>query len=109
MATMPGRFWNEAIETLSPDDRRRLENERLTEQIAYDAATSPFFRARLEAGGIRPDQVRTVEDLARIPLMEKAEIAESQADGTLLGVRPSIRSSGSRPPAARPDGRCGSG
>ena len=27
-----------------------------------------------------------MEDLARIPLMEKAEIADSQADGTLLGV-----------------------
>ncbi len=86
MTAMPGRFWNEAIETLSPGDLRRLENERLTEQIAYDVATSPFYRAKFEAGGVRPDQVRTVADLARIPFMEKADIAESQVDGALLGV-----------------------
>ncbi len=86
MAAMPDRFWNEAIETLTPAETRRLENERLAEQIAWDVATSPFYRARLDAAGVRADQIRDVEDLARIPLMEKAEIADSQADGTLLGV-----------------------
>ena len=86
MAAMPRRFWNEAIETLSPGDLRRLENERLADQIAYDAATSPFYRARLDAAGVRPDRVRAVEDLALIPFMEKADIAESQVDGALLGV-----------------------
>ncbi|MDH4141908.1 MAG: phenylacetate--CoA ligase family protein [Chloroflexota bacterium] len=83
---MTGRFWNEAIETLSPGAVRRLENERLAEQIAYDYATSPFYRARLDMAGVKPDQIRHVADLPRIPFMEKAEIADSQADGTLLGA-----------------------
>lgn len=65
---------------------RRLENERLAEQIAYDCATSPSYRAKLDAVGLKPDEIRDVEDLARIPFMEKGEIADSQADGTLLGV-----------------------
>ena len=51
-------FWNEAIETLSAPDVRRLEDDRLAEQIAYDYATSPFYRARLDAAGVRPDEVR---------------------------------------------------
>ena len=83
---MPGAFWNEAIETLTPARVRRLEEERLADQIAYDYAASPFYRARLDAAGVRPDQVRHVEDLARIPFMEKGDIADSQADGTLLGA-----------------------
>ena len=83
---MPVTFWNESIETLLPAEVRRLENERLTEQIAYDHATSPFYRARLDAAGVQPDQIRRVEDLARIPFVEKGDIAASQADGTLLGV-----------------------
>jgi phenylacetate-CoA ligase len=83
---VPDRFWNEAIETLTPSERRRLEDERLAEQIAYDARTSPFYRAKLEAAGVKPERIRHVEDLARIPFMEKREIAESQADGMLLGV-----------------------
>jgi phenylacetate-CoA ligase len=83
---LPGRFWNEAIETLAPDQVRRLEQGRLSEQIAYNHATSPFYRAKLDAAGVDPTDIRDREDLARIPFMEKTEVADSQADGTLLGI-----------------------
>ncbi len=86
MVVVKRTFWNETIETMSPSEVRRLERDRLREQIAYDYATSPFYRARLDAARVRPDQIRHVEDLASIPFMEKADIADSQADGTLLGV-----------------------
>jgi phenylacetate-CoA ligase len=79
-------FWDEAVETMSPAAVRRLEDERLVDQIAYDYATSPFYRARLDTAGVKPEAIRDREDLARIPFMEKADIADSQADGTLLGV-----------------------
>jgi phenylacetate-CoA ligase len=80
------RFWNEEIETLAPAEARRLEDERLTQQVAYDYAMSEYYRAKLDDAGVKPEQVRQVEDLARIPFMEKQEVAASQADGTLLGV-----------------------
>ncbi len=79
-------FWNEELETISLTARRRLEDDRLIGQITYDAATSDFFRSKLDAGGVRPRDIRNVEDLARIPFMEKTEVAASQADGTLIGV-----------------------
>ena len=83
---MTRRFWDEALETLTPLAVRRLEDERLTDQIAYDYATSPFFRERLDLARVRPDTIRHREDLARIPFMDKTDIAESQSGGALLGV-----------------------
>ncbi len=83
---MSREFWNEALETLTPVAIRRLEDDRLAEQIAYDYATSPFYRERLDAAGVRPETIRHREDLARIPFMDKTDIADSQADGALLGV-----------------------
>ena len=80
------RFWDEEIETLPAVDVRRLEEERLSEQVAYVHATSPYYRAKLDTAGVAPADIRRREDLARIPFMEKTEIAASQADGTLLGV-----------------------
>ena len=65
------RFWNEEVETLAPPRRRRLEDDRLREQIAYVYATSPYYRAKLEEAQVKPDDIRSVEDLARIPFMEK--------------------------------------
>ncbi len=81
-----GEFWNEEIETLPPAGRRRLENERLREQIAYNYASSRYYAARLDGAGVRPGDIRAVEDLALVPFMEKGELAAAQADGTLLGI-----------------------
>jgi phenylacetate-CoA ligase len=83
---MSRRFWNEQIETIDAAGLRRLETERLRQQIAYNYRASPFYRANLDASGLAPADIRELEDLARIPFMEKRTIAESQADGTLLGV-----------------------
>ena len=83
---MSRRYWNEAIETIGEGDLRRLERERLREQIDYNYRSSLFYRATLDEAGIKPGDIRHVEDLARVPFMEKRAIADSQADGTLLGI-----------------------
>jgi phenylacetate-CoA ligase len=80
------RYWNDEIETMAPAALRRLEDTRLAEQIAYNWARSPFYRAKLEGAGLRPDTVRRVEDLAAIPFTEKSELAQSQLEGALLGA-----------------------
>jgi phenylacetate-CoA ligase len=74
------------LECATPTTLRRLENERLQKQIAYNHASSPYYRSKLDAAGICPADIRSVEDLARIPFMEKSEIAASQAGGTLIGI-----------------------
>ncbi len=79
-------YWNAAIETMSRDARRRLESERLSAQIAYNYRTSPYYALKLDAAGVKPGQIRSIDDLPLIPFMEKREIAESQEDGTLLGI-----------------------
>jgi phenylacetate-CoA ligase len=79
-------YWNAEIETLTQDARQRLESERLCAQIAYNYRTSPFYASKLDEAGVKPDQIRSIDDLPLIPFMEKREIADSQADGTLLGV-----------------------
>jgi phenylacetate-CoA ligase len=83
---MAKRYWNEDIELISDEDRMRLEADRLWRQLAYVTSASDFYRAKLGNAGVKPDQIRDVRDLARIPFMEKSEIAESQRCGDLLGV-----------------------
>ncbi|MCP4469468.1 MAG: phenylacetate--CoA ligase [Gammaproteobacteria bacterium] len=79
-------LWNEEIETLSAGALTRLESERLQEQLPYNFASSSFYRARFEAAGVKPEEIRSREDLPRLPFMEKSELASSQLDGSLIGV-----------------------
>ncbi len=78
-------YWDEAIETISAGKLERLESERLSEQIAYMYETSPLYRHKMDAAGVRAADIVHRDDLARIPFTEKAELTESQRGGTLIG------------------------
>ena len=83
---MTRRYWNEEVETLPQADIARLESERLPAQLAYMAATSDFFRAKFDQAGLAPEAVTGRDELARLPFMEKRELAAAQADGSLIGA-----------------------
>jgi phenylacetate-CoA ligase len=79
------RYFDERIETMPPAWTRRLEEERLAEQLARCYERSPFYRRKLEEAGVRPEQVERVEDLARIPFTTKDELRVSQAEDPPFG------------------------
>ncbi len=79
------RYFDERIETMPPAWTRRLEEERLAEQLARCFERSPFYRRKLEDAGVRPEQVEGVEGLARIPFTTKDELRASQAEGPPYG------------------------
>ena len=83
---MPGKYWNEEIETMPPGGVDHLESERLQRQMAYVYETSTYFRARFDQAGVTPQSIRHRDDLTRLPFMEKNELSESQLDGALLGI-----------------------
>jgi phenylacetate-CoA ligase len=74
------RYFDERIETMPPAWTRRLEEERLAEQVARCYERTPFYRRKLDEAGVRPEHVQRLEDLARIPYTTKDELRESQAE-----------------------------
>jgi phenylacetate-CoA ligase len=79
------RYFDERIETMPPAWTRRLEEERLAEQLAHCYERSPFYRRKLEEAGLRPEQVEGVENLPRIPFTTKDELRASQAEDPPYG------------------------
>ena len=51
------------------------QDRRLREQLARIAKASPFYRARFADIGLEPGDLRSVEDLAGLPLTRKADVA----------------------------------
>ncbi|MGH7325216.1 MAG: phenylacetate--CoA ligase family protein [Candidatus Rokuibacteriota bacterium] len=87
---MSSRYLEPEIETASRSTLRRFQEERLRAQVAHAYAQSPFYRRKLDAAGVAPADVRTVEDLRRLPFTTKDELKQDQAEhplwGTLLAV-----------------------
>ena len=79
------RYFDERIETMPPAWTRRLEEERLAEQISNCYERTPFYRRKLDEAGVRPEHFERLEDLARFPFTTKEELRESQSESPPYG------------------------
>ncbi len=78
-------YWNPKNETLSREDLARLQTAKLSRLAHFAAERSVFHRRKFEAAGFRPEQIRTLDDLRRIPFTTRDEWMASQAETPLFG------------------------
>jgi phenylacetate-CoA ligase len=88
------RFWDEA-QTLPRPELRRLQEERLREAVHRAWECSGFFRRRFEDAGVRPDEIRTLDDLPRLPVFRKADLRRNEAEHPPIGDYRSVGLQGS--------------
>lgn len=74
------KLWNPRVETMPADALRTLQTERLKKQLAYNFERSEFFRRKFASVGAVPEDIRSIEDFSRLPLMDKREHREAQTE-----------------------------
>lgn len=68
------------IEFCSTADIAEYQNRRLQEALNYLASNSPFYRRMFRDNGIDISEIRTTEDLVKIPFTEKKDLQLHNAD-----------------------------
>ncbi|MCU1463236.1 MAG: Coenzyme synthetase [Acidimicrobiales bacterium] len=81
------QFWDPDIQTMDPQRRRDLQDERVRSMIrAVFERPVPLFLRKLQSAGIEsPDDVRSVDDLSAIPTIVKQDLRDSEADAPPWG------------------------
>jgi phenylacetate-CoA ligase len=80
------KFWNRKIETMDPDEREeRVILPKLQSQLRYAYEHSHFYRRRWEKEGIRPEDIKSLEDFEKIPFVMKEEIRRDQIETPPFG------------------------
>jgi phenylacetate-CoA ligase len=69
-------YWNKEAETMPREELKKLQLQRLKEVVKYAYERVPFYRKRFEAAGIKPEDIRSLEDLKYIPFTSKADLRE---------------------------------
>ncbi|WP_049921307.1 phenylacetate--CoA ligase PaaK [Halopiger djelfimassiliensis] len=69
------------IETAPRAEIRALQNERLRETVEHAYENVEHYRTALDAAGISPAEIETVDDLSALPLTTKADFREEYPDG----------------------------
>jgi phenylacetate-CoA ligase len=62
------------IETASRDELAALQLERLRRTLAHAFANVPHYRAKFDAAGVRPEDLKSLADLARFPFTSKQDL-----------------------------------
>jgi phenylacetate-CoA ligase len=78
-------FWNPKNETMPREELDRLKLGKLRRHCEWALAKSPFHRRKFEKAGFEPGQLKTLDDLRRIPIMTRAEWMDCQAQKPLFG------------------------
>src|SRR5579864_3025024 len=69
-------IWNRTAETMTRSDLEALQRRRLVDLVARVHAKVPFYREAFDGAGVRPDQVRSLDDLRRLPFTRKADLRD---------------------------------
>ncbi|MEM3031875.1 MAG: phenylacetate--CoA ligase [Nitrososphaerota archaeon] len=84
------RFFNRPAETMARDEIRRGQEKRLRHTVARAYERVPFYRKKLDECGVRPDDIRSLEDLRRLPFTTKDELRSLYPYGILAVPRTEI-------------------
>lgn len=71
----------EPIETASIDELRTLQTERLQSTLHNAYANIPHYTRAFDAAGVHPDDVTSLDDLARLPFLVKDDLREAYPFG----------------------------
>ena len=71
-------YFDEGRETMQPAHRAELHREMLRETVRYAYEHAPATRRKMEGAGVRPEDVKSLEDLRKIPLTRKADLKHIQ-------------------------------
>ncbi|MBI2561519.1 MAG: phenylacetate--CoA ligase family protein [candidate division NC10 bacterium] len=86
------RYWFRDRETLDPEERQGVIIKMIRAQMAYAYQHAPLYRRKWKAAGLEPDDIQTLEDFHKVPLLTKQEIRQDQQDhppfGSYLCISP---------------------
>ena len=72
------KYWNPVLETLPREDLRALQLRKFKRIFEWAYENSRFHRSLYDAAGIKPEDIRSFEDIHAVPKVEKSMMRDIQ-------------------------------
>ena len=80
-------YWNRELETMDPAQREEeVILPKLQAQLKYAYENSPFYKKKWDKAGVKPDDIRSLDDFEQIPFVTKEEIRQDQMENPPFGT-----------------------
>ena len=70
------RIYNPERECMSRDELHALQSERLVKTVRLEYDNVPVYRERMDAAGVKPEDIHGVEDLKYLPFTNKTDLRD---------------------------------
>lgn len=74
-------IWNEESECMDQDKREELQLKRLQEVVKRAYENVPHYKNRLDQSGVKPEDIKTLKDIEKLPFTTKDDLRESYPFG----------------------------
>ena len=78
-------YYQKEIETASREEILRIQNEKIVKQVKYVYDNVPYYRDLMDKKGVKPEDIRSVDDIHKLPFLSKDDLREAYPYG-LLGT-----------------------
>lgn len=83
-------IWNKEMETMSRADIDRLQGERLRQVAARVYENVPFYKQKFDEMGLKPDDIKSIDDLYRLPFTKKNDLRDNYPFGLFAVPREEV-------------------
>ncbi|WP_347489035.1 phenylacetate--CoA ligase [Desulfoscipio sp. XC116] len=83
-------YWNREYETMSRDELAELQLKRLRASVARTYQNVPFYRQSFAKKGVTPDDLRSLDDLRKLPFTIKHDLRDNYPFGLFAVPREEV-------------------
>ena len=71
------RIYNPEMECMNPEQKKELQSERLRKTVKHVYENVALYRERMDAKGVSPEDIKSVDDLKLLPFTEKTDLRDT--------------------------------
>lgn len=75
------QYWNQTYECMSREEMTRVQGERLVNTVKRIFHNVPFYREKMQKKGLEPGDIKSIEDLSKLPFTYKQDLRDTYPYG----------------------------
>ena len=80
---MEQRYYQPEIETMPVEELKKLQSEKLVKQVKHVYDNVPYYRNLMDEKGVKPEDIKGIEDVSKLPFLTKADLRDAYPYGLL--------------------------
>ena len=77
------KYYQPEIETMPAEKIRELQSKKLIKQVKHVYEHVPYYRDLMDKKGVSPEDIHGIDDLCKLPFIEKSDLRETYPYGML--------------------------